>query len=72
MESDSMTFVLTHCDPWRQTGGDQIEKEKRVKVNCKFSGDYNVLFFQLQLIDSNISYCFVKELYTAIKARCVC
>jgi len=44
--------------------GDQIEKE--VKVNCKFSGDFNVLFLlilQLQLIDFNISYCFVKELY---------
>lgn len=21
MESDSMAFVLTHCDLWRQTGG---------------------------------------------------
>jgi len=46
--------------------GDQIEKKEEVKVNCKFSGDFNVLFLlilQLQLIDFNISYCFVKELY---------
>jgi hypothetical protein len=34
--------------------GDQIEKKEEVKVNCKFSGDFNVLFLlilQLQLID---------------------
>lgn len=71
MESDSMTFVLTHLIHGGRQEGDQIEKEKRVKVNCKFSGDFNFSFLQLQLIDSNISYCFVKE-STAIKARCFC
>lgn len=28
VESDSMTFVLTHCDPWRETGGGSNREEE--------------------------------------------